>query len=69
VTYSQHYRMVVCQCKVNRPQDQIDEDFKSYYRSLQRLNDLSKKIADQDADEVLRIIANDIKAGRKCDCG
>jgi hypothetical protein len=54
---------------VNRSQEAIDEDFKSYYRRLQRLNDISKKIYEQDADEVLRIIANDIKAGRKCDCG
>jgi hypothetical protein len=54
---------------VKGSQEQIDEAFKSYYRRLQRLTEISKQIADQDADEVLRIIADDIRSGRKCDCG
>jgi hypothetical protein len=54
---------------VNLSQDEIDEAFRSYYRRLQELNAMSKKIFEQDQDEVLRLIAEDIKSGRKCDCG
>jgi hypothetical protein len=55
--------------EVNLSQDDIDEAFKMYYRRLQRLNEISKQIYEQDQDEILRIIAEDLKSGRKCDCG